>query len=274
MIISRSRFFSLIGNSREEAVLVTDSANLRYVTGLELANSCIVFFDGSVQIFTDILGYPLLRNLGSGFDIHCSGLSVWVETLNWLKQSRVRRCRQDPMKTPLAFSDAARSLAPQIEWVDSGDQIAKIRMIKTRQELDRIKNAVIASEVAIEEWISTLKNGITEKAATASLNQLLIRTTGEMPLFPSMVAFGTNCAYPHWSGSSRRLTSGDTIIVDCGARVDGYGADLSRTFFWKKYSACQIRRYGIVLNTLKSVITALKPGLHTGARLTTWRERR
>ena len=65
-------------------------------------------------------------------------------------------------------------------------------------------------------------------------------------MFPTMVAFGANSAHPHWLGSSKRLSPGDIILIDLGGRVDGYGADITRTFFWKKMTAKQNHRYQII----------------------------
>jgi Xaa-Pro aminopeptidase len=48
--------------------------------------------------------------------------------------------------------------------------------------------------------------------------------------FETIVASGPNGARPHARPSERRIEEGDLVVVDCGALVDGYRSDMTRTF--------------------------------------------
>ena len=76
-----------------------------------------------------------------------------------------------------------------------------------------------------------MKVGRTEKEIAAELMVQLLRrgSQAELPFSP-IVSGGPNSANPHASPSDRKLQPGDLLVVDWGARVDGYISDLTRTF--------------------------------------------
>ncbi|MBN1880010.1 aminopeptidase P family protein [bacterium] len=253
----------LIQKDRRDAIVLLDIANIRYITGLNLAGACVVLNQDSIRIFTDITNYSSARMVYDRHIVHCSGRSPWVDALLWLKRCKVMRCRVDPMKIPLAFYLVARQINQSIEWVDAGDSLSRIRAVKDQEELNRIREAAAVSGQALLEWTRSIQEGISEKQAATRMDQIVIRMSNELPCFPSMVAFGENTAFPHWSGSDRTLQPGDTILIDWGARSDGYGSDFTRVFFWKKATNTQLRRYHAVRITLANVIQALRSSMKT-----------
>jgi Xaa-Pro dipeptidase len=89
--------------------------------------------------------------------------------------------------------------------------------------------------VAIAEaaWAATLpgmRAGVSEAEVASELTVALLRAGSEpeLPFFP-IVATGPNGAQPHAVPSERRLAPGDLVIVDWGARYEGYCSDLTRT---------------------------------------------
>ena len=91
-----------------------------------------------------------------------------------------------------------------------------------------------------------------------------MRTHGaEATAFELIVCGGPNSARPHARATDRPLQPGEPIIIDMGARVAGYCADLTRTFclgqpadpdrFWEVYHT--------VLRAQVAAETALRPGL-------------
>ena len=152
-----SRLLRLIRHSPDDAVLMMDPGNFRYVTGLEIATSCLIIFDHEIHIFTDISYYPALKAQNLGFCIHCAERSPWVDALRWLKQQHVTIIRIDPMVIPYAFIEVAKELLGNIEWIDIGEELAAIRSIKTREEIARIGEAVCATEAVLNEVKKSLK---------------------------------------------------------------------------------------------------------------------
>lgn len=80
--------------------------------------------------------------------------------------------------------------------------------------------------------------------------------------FEPLVGFGANCALGHHSPDNTVLKEGDTVLFDVGCRKDGYCADMTRTFFYKKVPSEKHRAiYETVRRANAAAEAILKPGV-------------
>jgi len=140
----------------------------------------------------------------------------------------------------VGYDDAATSVrnlrkieeaAPEgVELVAAGELIAGLRRRKDPEELDRIAEAArLADEVY--EW--TCERGLagrSERDVRLAAEQHMRELGAQDPSFPTIVAAGPNASLPHHDSSEREIRSGELVIVDMGAIVDGYCSDCTRTF--------------------------------------------
>lgn len=121
--------------------------------------------------------------------------------------------------------------APGAYFIDAGTVISSMRMLKDGSEVEKIHQAVIVAQNALQNTIPLIKIGMTEKEISAELTMQLFRIGSEpdLPFLP-IVSGGLNSANPHATPGSRKLQAGDLLVIDWGAAVDGYISDLTRTF--------------------------------------------
>ena len=82
-----------------------------------------------------------------------------------------------------------------------------------------------------------------------------------MPGYPSIVAGGSHAVTLHYEGNAGQLRDGELVLIDAGAEVDGYTADVSRTFpVSGRFSGAQRRLYEVVLEAEATAIAAARPG--------------
>lgn len=105
--------------------------------------------------------------------------------------------------------------------------IEKMRRVKDKDEIRRIRKASRITRDVIKK-ISEDMVGKKERELAAEA-EYMIRLQGELA-FNAIVASGENSAVPHHTPGSRRIRSEDAVIIDIGARVEYYNADLTRTF--------------------------------------------
>jgi Xaa-Pro aminopeptidase len=87
------------------------------------------------------------------------------------------------------------------------------------------------------------------------------RRGSEGVAFPPIVASGPNSALPHASPGPRTLGGGDFVVLDFGARVDGYCADMTRTVVIGKASDRQREIYNVVLAANATGAAAVRAGI-------------
>lgn len=144
---------------------------------------------------------------------------------------------------------------------DVAKQLSMARMIKDRDEIERIGKACkIASRVA-EEIPDILEIGMTEKEAAAEIDYLLKQRGADGMAFDTIAAFGPATALPHYQPGDRRLKKGSTALFDFGANYKNYNSDITRTFFTKPVDRRLERVYGIVAEAQMTAVEKMKPGI-------------
>lgn len=121
--------------------------------------------------------------------------------------------------------------APDLELTSAQELISNLRMIKDETEIERMREAARIAECALTGILSSVKPGITEKELASRLVGRLLSSGSdpELPFFP-IVSFGENAANPHALPGDRELRDGDLILIDWGARHEGYCSDITRVF--------------------------------------------
>jgi Xaa-Pro dipeptidase len=124
-----------------------------------------------------------------------------------------------------------QTAAPGAKFVDAGETINSMRMIKDPEEVDAMRRAVGIAQKALLSTLPLIKIGMTEKDLAGELTIQLLRHGSEPEMaFSPIVSGGLNGANPHATPGTRRLQAGDLLVIDWGAVADGYTSDLTRTF--------------------------------------------
>jgi len=123
-----------------------------------------------------------------------------------------------------------KAALPDGEFVPAGAVIGALRLHKEASELGRMRLAVEAAQLAFNATLSLIKAGMTERQLASELTIQLLRagSDSEFPFAP-IIASGPNSANPHASPTDRPLASGDLVVIDWGASIQGYCSDLTRT---------------------------------------------
>ena len=136
--------------------------------------------------------------------------------------------------------------------------LRELRIAKSNVEIQSIKKAAAIANTAYAKTIHHLVPGITEKTVVSFLENQ-IRTLGAEVAFPTIVAFGKNASAPHHLSGETKLKQNDLILIDFGAKVDGYCSDCTRTSFigtvpgeWKKAYQVVAKAQGLAIDCLAS----------------------
>ena len=120
------------------------------------------------------------------------------------------------------------------KWTSLDNLVEDLRTTKTKEEIEYTTQAATHTSEVLEKFLQSLfrKPDISESEAAFMLENML-RDGGNYELaFPAIVAFGENSSVPHHSPSHRTLIRNENILVDCGAKYQGYCADITRNFWF------------------------------------------
>jgi len=217
----RARLRNSLETSR--VLVITSLANVRYLTGFSGSNAVLVIgrdveFIGTDGRYADQVAHqaPDLTAV-----IDRDTLSVV------LAQIPGALLEVEGSTTAADFGLCRKHDATAIVH-DS--RIEPLRMIKDEQELALIASACEITAKALTALASELVVGMSEIWIARRLEQLFGEFGAQDRAFETIVGTGAHSAIPHHRPDSTAIRPGDLLVVDCGARVDGYHADMTRTF--------------------------------------------
>ncbi|MEW6610620.1 MAG: M24 family metallopeptidase [Patescibacteria group bacterium] len=139
--------------------------------------------------------------------------------------------------------------------------IEEIRAVKKPRELAAIKRGA-AILARVFDFIRTTKViGKTEQEIAQEIAKIMKEKGAEALAFPIIVASGKGCADIHHWPTKRKIRKGDMVMVDCGAVVDGYCSDCTRTFFIGDPPPRFVHYYGEVLKAQEKAIAKIRHGV-------------
>ncbi|AJS59737.1 M24 family metallopeptidase [Paenibacillus sp. IHBB 10380] len=146
-------------------------------------------------------------------------------------------------------------------YQDVGPLLRDIRVLKTPEELVRMKHAIHLIEEVLRQGLTQVKVGVTEIELVAELEYLMKKLGADGPSFQTMVLSGPNTALPHGSAGTRKIQDGDLLMFDMGVFANGYASDITRTFAIGDISQELTTIYNTVLEANLQGIQAIKPGV-------------
>jgi Xaa-Pro aminopeptidase len=117
-----------------------------------------------------------------------------------------------------------------IDLIPTNSLVESIRSIKEPEEQALITRAVQLADATFDHARNLLRPGVIEKEIAWALEKFLRETGSQAVPFDIIVASGTNSALPHARPTDKAIMENEPIVIDLGARVNGYCSDLSRTF--------------------------------------------
>jgi len=148
------------------------------------------------------------------------------------------------------------------EWVDAGELIWGLRMIKSAAEVERLRHSSIANGLGVRKLRDFARAGMSELQLAAYLRREMIQDdVSEQDRMHLVMRAGPeryNMAgsYPH----DRKIQNGDLLIIDLGIHHEGYASDTARVMSVGEPSALHVSVYEKVIEARKRALDILKPG--------------
>jgi Xaa-Pro dipeptidase len=210
-----------------DVLLVTHLPNVRYLTGFSGSNAVLVL---GADPDADLVGTD-----GRYVDQvaeEAPGLPVLIDRDTLVAVLDAVAVPRGPVgiESSTTVGDLAGIRERWRDPVVTTGLVEGVRAVKDRDEVDALARACAITAQALEALIAEVRVGDTEVAVARRLEQLFGELGAEDRAFDTIVGSGPHSAIPHHQPGRRALTEGDLVVIDCGARVDGYHADMTRTF--------------------------------------------
>jgi len=246
-----------------DALLVTGAANVRYLSGFSGSSALLLVTQRETLLITDFrYQTQAAEEVGELARVLIEPQSLWTGL--WQQLAQLSYVEVAGFESAhLVHRDFQRLLeaGSRWPWRPTLDLVETRRERKDDEEVARMRDAVGAAERALERTLSRIGAGMTEFEVARILESALRQAGSDGFPFPSIVASGPNAALPHARPTARKLTRGDFLLLDFGARVGGYCSDITRTFVIGQASAEQRDIYEVVRLANERATRAVRPGM-------------
>ena len=266
-----------------DVCVIREIENIMWLTGFErvfddeCAHRAVVTQDSCV-IFTDSRYEDAL--------VHAAeATSICVDAMRAALPVRVMRyiCKSVPDAQSIAIEDSMplyeyrafeRELSTcdkVLELVETSDFVLALRAQKTPSEIACLRAAQRITDEAFAhmvEWVWHAHRiegkSLTEHDVQVELEQFMRLRGADGVAFESIVASGAHGAAPHSIPGGKIIEEGDMVVMDFGAKLNGYHSDMTRCMCFGEPSEKQARAYAAIRRANEEVEAMLKPGV-TGA---------
>lgn len=152
----------------------------------------------------------------------------------------------------------------KLQLIPADNIVGKLRAVKSPLEISLIRKT---SDITADGLVSAMKiakSGVWEYELQAAIEYEFTHQGALLRGFPSIVGSGLNNLILHYFDNNRQMQDGDLVVIDIGAKYQGYSSDITRTIpVSGKFTDAQKEIYNMVLQVQKEAIAILKPGLST-----------
>ncbi len=230
-----------------DAVFITSNENRRYLSDFRGSDGYLLIGQDYQLLITDSRYTEQAKNESPAYEIFelKGALAGWFPKL--IERFAIKRLGFEPGYMTFAFYDSLAECAG-CELEALGNFTDVLRSVKTPEEVESIRKAVKISDDAISFVSESLHEGISEKQLAWEIEKFMREQGSEILPFDVIVASGMNAALPHHIPGEKTIYQHEPIIIDIGARVDGYASDLTRTLCIGQRTPMLEEIYQIVLN--------------------------
>jgi Xaa-Pro aminopeptidase len=259
-----ARLRAKLAENGVDALLISQPENRAYLSGFTGSSGWLLITHGHAFIATDFRYYEQV-----GLECPSYELVKVVTTFAAVLPEMIERAGVNRLafeSDHATFSDVQdwSKAVPDVEWVPTKGTVMGLRAVKDAGEIATLKAAIELADEALAAGLAQAQPGMTE-LDLAWIIESHMRTHGaQVVAFDMIVACGPNGARPHARAGRERLLAGEPIVIDMGARLDGYNSDLTRTVclgqpndparFWEIYNT--------VLRAQIAAEAAIRPGMN------------
>ena len=158
-----------------------------------------------------------------------------------------------------ALDDDIRQILVKSRYQSLRAYVSEMRLIKDAEEIALMQKAADISVNAHQLAMRQTRAGLFEFEIASIFAGHFKKNNGEYAYSP-IVANGKNACVLHYIKNNQTLNDGDLLLIDAGCEIEGYAADITRTFPVNgKFSKAQAQIYQIVLDAQMAAIDAIKP---------------
>jgi Xaa-Pro aminopeptidase len=214
-----------------DCVLVSNLANVHYLTGYTGSNG-LALVGRDVRAFVTDFRYleQAAEEVDPSFDRLLAPSTELLESVGEALPSDEMRVGFEGDHLSVDQHASLRAQLPaRVELVSTAALVESLREVKDAEEIAAIKAATALADASFERLLREGLVGRTEREVAIALEHDMMERGARRPGFDTIVAAGGRGARPHATPRDIEIRTGELVVIDWGAQLDGYHSDCTRT---------------------------------------------
>jgi len=260
-ISRRSRIIRKLKELGTDSFLTLHPPNIRYLCTFKGETGALFLHRDVSFLLVDSRYITEAKDEVRGVEIRKIDNSLPSILFKLTKEMNVKRIAVEEEHITYGFFNKLRRRCKKVEILPVREWVENLRVIKDEREIANIRDACKITDKIFKDIKKNIKWGMKESDLANELEYRLKREGSEELPFSPIVASGRRASYPHARPTNSPLREGELVIIDCGARYNGYCSDLTRTIGQNIMDEEKKRFYNLVLRAQKAAIEAIRPGV-------------
>jgi Xaa-Pro aminopeptidase len=257
-----------MGEAELDLVALAPSDNLRYLVGFspvadERACMLLVTPESALVLMPSLNAKQAAAKAPElelvTWDDDAGPVDALRSTLERGGGAAARRAGVDPEMRAEHFMLLQEAI-PDATFMTASVAVRPLREVKSDEELRLLSAAAQAADDAVRAACSACRQGASELDVAEAAAAAFHASGCEEVLF-TIVAGGPNGAFPHHHSGRRAIDAGDAVVIDIGARLNGYASDITRMAF----VGAPVERYLEVHRVVEAAVQAGLEATRAGA---------
>ncbi len=251
-----------------DTILISQPENRFYLSGFSGSAGYLVISQDHALIATDFRYFQQSERQAPDFQlVKMQGGKPLGWLLEALSQTRPRRLGFEAEDVSFSFYTALKKALAGMpsdqrpRLMATRNLVESLRIVKDPSEMEEIQRAAAMADGALEKVVPGIEAGMTEKQVAWELEKAMREQGADAISFETIVASGPNGALPHHRPGDRVIREGEPIVIDMGARVNGYCSDITRTVVVGTPDEKLKKVYDTVLGAQLTAIATVQSGM-------------
>ena len=246
-----------------DGILISQPENRRYLSGFDGSAGFLLLTPKDKILATDFRYTAQAKKQAPDYEI----FTITNEIANWFPKLVTEL---DIKRLGFEAEDITFALHRQLcdilnkgktRFIPVEGLVESLRLVKGPEEIELITKAAEITDAAMAYVQDRIQPGMTEKEVAWEIERFIREKGSQTIPFDIIVASGKNSALPHARPSTKAINKGEPIMIDIGARIEGYCSDLSRTICLGAPDDKFKKLYDIVLGAQLGAIAMIKEGM-------------
>lgn len=231
---------AILRRKKLDAILISQPENRRYLCGFTARDHSIEESSGSLLVCARGTNYLLTDfryELQARREVNQASVALYPKGLSSLlvKMAAQLGLKQVGFESDSILHSSALRLTKSlltrgVTFTPTSQLVERMRLLKDKQEIDRIRDSVRLNEQVFREVIRTIDCDCSEIDIALRIESIMRDRGAESASFDTIVASGSNSALPHAVPTKKTIEPDSPLMIDMGLILNGYCSDMTRTF--------------------------------------------